>query len=195
MICGGMSTGFIRGGALGALVVAAATMVGPSVALGSGSYRLAKGKKCRTGYVRQVRKHRARCLVLTDTRLDTSGGIPSGSTTYWTLSGGLYYGPRADRGAGTELKGQRVTYTIKDDTTDKVLGSFVGTSNFEATCTIASTLDASGTVETLMGEADPPYAACPLPPVSLPAADEAGITGRFRGTAKYAPSVSFEAAI
>jgi hypothetical protein len=189
-----MRTVVVRGAVWCVLMLVVAA-VGPSVALGSGSYRLKKGGKCRSGYVRQVRKRGVWCRVLTDTRLDTNAGVPSGYTTYWTLSGGIYYGPRADRGAGTELKGRRITYTVKDDTTGKVLGSFVGTSNFEATCTIASTLDSSGTAETLMGQADPPYAGCALSPVTLPAADEAGITGRFAGTSTYAPSVSFEAAV
>ena len=196
-----MRTGFIRGIGLGALVVAAAT-VSSSPAIASGSYRLAKGSKCRSGYVRQVRtvkKQRSTWCVQqqlpTDTRLDTFAGDPYGGVTYWTLSGGIYHRNAADRGGGTELKGQPITYTIKDGTSGKVLGSFVGTSNFEGTCSIASSWDATGTVDTLVGEADPPYAACPLSPVTLPAADVAGITGRFGGTAKYAPSSSFEAAI
>jgi len=46
-----------------------------------------------------------------------------------------------------------------------------------------------------MDQADPPYAGCAMPPVTLPAADEVGITGRFAGTSTYAPSVRFEAAI
>lgn len=183
-----------RGAVWGALVLVVAG-VGPSVAFGSGSYGLKKGGKCRSGYVRQVRKHRAWCLVLTDTRLVTYAGVPDGGTTDWTLSGGIYYGPRADRGAGIELKGRPITYTVKDDTTGKILGSFGGTSNAEATCSITSTLDSSGTTVTLMGQAEPPLPGCALPPVTLPAADEAGITGRFIGTSTYGPSVSFEAAI
>jgi hypothetical protein len=166
----------------------------------SGSYRLAKGaKQCRNGYVRQIRKvgkHRqVWCMVLTETRLDTTTDpLLLSSGMVWTVSGGIFYGP-GNGGAGKELRGQRITYTIKDETTRKTLGSFVGTSNSEAKCTIVSTMDASGTIETLAGQAVLGSAACLLSPVSLPAADLAGITGRFAGTSKYAGSVSFEVAI
>jgi hypothetical protein len=195
-----------RGFVWGALILVT-TAVGPAVALGSGQparYRLTKGTKCRSSYVRQIRrvnKQRQvwciRARVPTDTRVDTIGLGPllDSPGTYWAVSGGIFYGRGADRGAGIELRGRPITYTIRDDTTLETLGSFVAPSNFEATCTIVSTLDPSGTVTTLTGQAVAPYAGCPLSPVSLPAADEADITGRFGGTSKYGPSVSFEARI
>jgi hypothetical protein len=163
------------------------------------SYRLKKGK-CRNGYLHQYRRVNGRrqawCVYArppTATHVTTIGPNPPG--VYFILSGGIYYGRGYDMGGGTELRGQPITYTVKDDTTQKRLGSFRLPSNADASCTIVNSLSVDGMTTTIMGQAVGPWPACPLAPVTMPAGDIPGITGIFAGNAAYGPSRSSEAGI
>ena len=105
--------------------------------------------------------------------------------TYYDVSAGIDYD------IGHQLIGEPITYTIMDATTRRKVGSFAGTSNLYATCTVVASLNyPQDTVETLTGQAVVPYSGCPLAAVSLPAADTALLTVSFAGNSTYAPSVS-----
>jgi hypothetical protein len=170
------------------------------------SYRLRTGAKCRTSYVRQVRhvkQHRRGktvrvrevwCVHKPPTPTSVSLSAAFNITynypyyTYYDVSAGIYY--NIDR----ELYGQPIRYRITDATTRQTIGSFVGSSNLAATCTVVASANAPDTVQTLTGEAVAPYSGCPLAPVSAPAADEIVLTASFAGNSTYAPSVSLEQA-
>jgi hypothetical protein len=110
------------------------------------------------------------------------------SSPYYDVSAGIYYN------INRELYGQPIRYRFTDATTRQTIGSFVGSSNLAATCTVVASANAPDTVQTLTGEAVAPYSGCPLAPVSAPAADEIVLTASFAGNSTYAPSVSLEQA-
>ena len=192
---------------LGAAVATVAAM--PAVAVAAGphpSYELKKpSARCRTGYARQVRHVKKRehgktvrvrqvwCVyksspsaaTTTPTSTFVNATLESNQSMTWLdVTGSIYYG------SGTQLVGQPITYTITDATTGQAVGSFTGTSNAYATCTVVYSLNSQDTVQTFTGEAVSPYSACTLGQVSLPAADTPVFSGSFAGNATYAPSVS-----
>jgi hypothetical protein len=174
------------------------------------SYQIKAGANCRTDYVRQVRhvkKHKHGKTVrvrqvwcvykapntppapaLTPTSTGVNANFESNLTMTWLdVSGSIYYG------SGTQLVGQPITYTITDGTTGQTIGTFSGTSNAYATCTVVATLNyPQDTTETFTGQAVAPYSGCALGSVSLPAADTPLFSGAFGGTSTYAPSVSMQ---
>lgn len=89
-----------------------------------------------------------------------------------------------------ELRGEPVTYTITDRTTEHVVGSFTGTSNGYASCTIGFHWNSGETATIYEGEAGGSHPACNLAPVSVPRGDITTFTGTFAGNTTYAPSVS-----
>jgi hypothetical protein len=67
--------------------------------------------------------------------------------SYYDVSAGLYYA-----GNSRQLVGQSITYTITDATTGQTVGTFSGTSNEYATCTVVVSVNAQDTVQTLTGK-------------------------------------------
>jgi hypothetical protein len=191
---------------IGLIAILLATAGGSRAAAPHRSYRLRTGAKCRHGYVRQVRhvkQHRRGktvrvrevwCVHKPPTPTSVSLSAAFNTTynypyyTYYDVSAGIYYD------IDHELKGPQLTYTITDATTGHAVGSFVGTSNLAATCTVVASVNAQDTVQTLAGQAVPPYSGCALSSVSLPAADEAVLTASYAGSSTYARSVSAQEA-
>jgi hypothetical protein len=202
----------MRKGSMTAVVAAVALLAAvptEAVATGHPSYQLKKSSaRCRTGYVRQVRHVKKRqhgktvtvrevwCVYKAPSRTATNTDVDANATNTGTetdilVSGWIWYGsPNFGPPESVELKGQPITYTISDATTGKFLGSFVGTSNSAAYCSVVETMNAQGTIETFTGQALPPTSACALSPISMPAADSAEFTGSFAGTKTFASSVS-----
>jgi hypothetical protein len=126
--------------------------------------------------------------ALTPTSPFVDANFESNQTMTWLdVSGSIYYGN------GTQLVGQPITYTITDGTTGQTIGTFSGTSNVYAACTVVETLNYPQNItETFTGQAVAPYSGCALGSVSLPAADTPLFSGAFGGTSTYAPSVSMQ---
>ena len=93
---------------------------------------------------------------------------------YALLSASVYEG-------STAVNGLPVTFTITDGTTGQDAGTFAGTSNGLASCTIRYSLDETAETQTWSGDAVAPYAACALTSVTLPAADVPEITASYGG--------------
>jgi hypothetical protein len=105
---------------------------------------------------------------------------------YITVSGSLSYFVGTEL---RELRGEPLTFTITDRTTEGAVGSFTGGSNGYAPCSIVFQLN-GGTTFTYVGEATHGYPACALAPISVPAGHIAVISASFAGNATYAPSAS-----
>jgi hypothetical protein len=104
---------------------------------------------------------------------------------YVTVSGSVSYFVGSEL---RELRGEPITYTITDRTTEGMIGSFNGASNGYALCSIVFHLN--GGTFTYVGEATHGYPACALAPVSFPSSHLASISASYAGNATYAPSVS-----
>lgn len=99
---------------------------------------------------------------------------------YDLVSAGVYAGSE-------QLVGRPITFTITDATTSTTAGSFPGTSNAYATCSLVRT--DSGSTMSWTGQAVGPYQACELTSaISVPAADVPLISASFAGDSRYAPS-------
>jgi hypothetical protein len=117
---------------------------------------------CKAGYVRKtvkVREHkrgklmtvkRAECVLKrkpsrtptsTDmvTSLESNYNSDGTITDYFPVSGTVY-----NQSTGQEMRGLPMTYTITDNTTLQVVGSFSETSNIGATCSVVTTLSNGG---------------------------------------------------
>ena len=114
--------------------------------------------------------------------------MTTGSTVWFYMSGSIFYG------AGSQLVGQPLTYTVTDATTGHQVATFSGTSNGYALCTVVYSINyPQDTLQTYTGEAVPPYPACSVGTFSIPGADVAVVTASFAGNATYAPSTSSQA--
>jgi hypothetical protein len=187
------------------LTVAAAALVFPASATATAHYFPKPRQQCRAGYVRRTvkvtqRKHRhtvtvkrAECvrtptppkphLIPTTSFVDTSSALTTGSTVWFYLAGSVYAG-------GHEVVGLPITYTVTDATTRQTVGTFTGTSNRYALCTIATSVNPADIGQSFTGQAVAPYPACSLESISMPAADTPVVTASFAGNSTYGPSTS-----
>jgi hypothetical protein len=178
----------------GSLVLAALAL--PAVASASAKQYVLKHPKrehCKAHYVKKVEHGKTWCVykALTPTSTEVTASIQGGlgQPLYLAVSGTIWPGKY---GGGTQLVGLPISYTIKDATTGQTVGTFMGLSNLYATCTVVYTVERG--VWTFTGQAVPPYSACAVSTVTMPAADVPAFTGSFAGNSTYAPSVSAQQA-
>ena len=185
------------------LTVAAVAVVFPASATATTHYFLKAHQRCRAGYARRTVKvkqreqmvtiRRAECVrratpakrqrTPTTTFVNTSSSTTAGSTVWFSLSASVY-------AAHHEIDGLPLKYTVTDATTRQVVGTFTGTSNGNASCTIATSVNEADNVETYTGQAVAPYPACSLGSIGMPAADIPIVTASFAGKSAYRPSTS-----
>jgi hypothetical protein len=101
---------------------------------------------------------------------------------YFTIEGEVYAGESL-----TKLTGQPVVVTITDTHTGHRVASFVLTSNAPP-CAVVLTYNSTMTERKYTGEAAGTVPPCPLPSLTVPAADVLRIAGSYAGNARYAPS-------